>query len=177
MANLLERWEKDREAVTASWVASMEARAAAAEARRGSLARRPERFLAIGPPAGPGDREAIRRDEAARKWNRGVARRNLEKARRMPWGETFADRLPVLRMRAGLSQVDLAAALGAWQSRVAKWEKGYGDLRLHDALRLCDILDVELAVLCDPDAALPSTPFDHARLRKACTAGSVAGSA
>jgi DNA-binding XRE family transcriptional regulator len=102
--------------------------------------------------------------EAERRWN-------LELAMSLPWDDRFAVRLRALRARSGLSQKQLAREIGATQTRVSRWESGTGNPSIRALVRLCRALDADLAILCDPDAGLPTTPYDpHARLRKACAA-------
>lgn len=55
--------------------------------------------------------------------------------------------LRVLRMRRGLSQVQLAEAIGTKQPHIARIENGNTDLRLETCRKLAEALDVDLNTL------------------------------
>lgn len=59
--------------------------------------------------------------------------------------------LRVLRLRRGMSQAQLAAAIGTQQPHVARIERGQSDLRLETCRRIAEALGVDLNTL---DAAL-----------------------
>jgi transcriptional regulator with XRE-family HTH domain len=61
----------------------------------------------------------------------------------------LAEKLERLRRRAGLSQGELAASVGTYQSRISEWELAKGGPNLAQALRLARLLGVPLDYLAD----------------------------
>lgn len=57
------------------------------------------------------------------------------------------DSLRSLRLKAGLSQSDLAEAIGATQPHVSRIEAGKCDVQFETARRLCDALNIDMNAL------------------------------
>ena len=64
------------------------------------------------------------------------------------WGQ-----LRELRERRGLSQTDLAVKIAGQAAVISRWEKGRSGMRIANAMRIADALDVELVLVV---AAQPS---------------------
>lgn len=80
----------------------------------------------------------------------------MNEARRWAAGVLYAGKpvtLRVLRMRRGLSQAQLAEAIGTQQPHIARIENGIADLRLDTCRRLAGALEIDLNTL---DQALQS---------------------
>ena len=52
----------------------------------------------------------------------------------------MGERVVLLRKRAGLSQADLAAALGVSLATVGAWERGVNEMRVLDAREVAAVL-------------------------------------
>ena len=63
-----------------------------------------------------------------------------------------------MRKRAGISQVDLAKALGVTQSAVSQWEMGVTSPRQAMLLRLADVLGCTVDELLRGDAEKTKNP-------------------
>ena len=101
----------------------------------------------------PADHVSI--EELASRWSREPDRKqNLEHARR--WvADTFytaeGDTLRTLRLRKGMSQSELAAAVGTSQPHIARIERGTENVTIDTCRRLVRALDIDMNAL---DAAL-----------------------
>lgn len=71
---------------------------------------------------------------------------------------TFAEKLEMLRKRRGMSQGEVAAAIGAYQSRVSEWAGGDKWPKLPQAFRLAGVLGVSLDYLADDTLDEPPAP-------------------
>ena len=65
----------------------------------------------------------------------------------------FSDNLQFLRSRQGLTQEQLAEALGVSRQSVSKWESGLSFPEMDTILRLCDLFSVSMDTLLRGDAA------------------------
>jgi transcriptional regulator with XRE-family HTH domain len=80
----------------------------------------------------------------------------VDVARRDTFGpeyRTFIGKLVEARRAAGVTQIDLAKALGITQSEVSKIERSERRLDIFDYLRICRALGI------DPGAPLRDIPF------------------
>lgn len=62
----------------------------------------------------------------------------------------MGERVVLLRKRAGLSQADLAAALGVSLATVGAWERGVNEMRVLDAREVAAVLGTTLEALTGP---------------------------
>jgi transcriptional regulator with XRE-family HTH domain len=79
-----------------------------------------------------------------------------------PHRKAFAENLVNLRIRARLTQPQVAERMGKVQATYSKWETGYGTPKLHDIVALC------VALGCTPNqlfewapARAPTMSQDH----------------
>ena len=70
----------------------------------------------------------------------------------------YAERIRMLRLRAGLSQQELGRQLGVSAVAVGKWERGQTQPDIHALSRMADILGTTIDDLCDH--AVPPPPAD-----------------
>lgn len=70
----------------------------------------------------------------------------------------YAERIRMLRIRAGLSQQELGRQLGVSAVAVGKWERGQTQPDIHSLTRMADIFGTTIDDLCD--RAAPTSPAD-----------------
>jgi DNA-binding transcriptional regulator YiaG len=76
---------------------------------------------------------------------RAIAPGQVKEARGAPLGmnESLGTRIRTLREAGGLTQTDLAVAIGVTEAAVAAWETGHSlNLKLQTFLRILDVLGV-----------------------------------
>lgn len=61
----------------------------------------------------------------------------------------IGERVRAIRLQRQLSQTDLATRIGITFQQVQKYEKGDNRLSLSRALKVCEVLDIEIATLLD----------------------------
>lgn len=73
----------------------------------------------------------------------------------------IASRIRTLRLRLGLSQIELARAVGVSKQAMCQWEKGTNKaLKGENLLRLASALKVDPAVLLRGDLPAPGAKLD-----------------
>jgi transcriptional regulator with XRE-family HTH domain len=58
--------------------------------------------------------------------------------------QTYRLELKKYRLQAGMTQKDLANAIGIKQDYVSRWERGYSNLSAEMAFKICTVLDISL---------------------------------
>jgi len=90
-------------------------------------------------------------DEIVARFERDPAmKEELRDARRWVADTVLAGKpvtLRTLRLRKGLSQAQLATAIGTQQPHIARIENGNSDLRLDTCRRIAQVLDIDLNTL------------------------------
>ena len=79
--------------------------------------------------------------------------------------QTYHLELKKYRLQAGMTQTDLANAIGVKQDYVSRWERGYSDLSAEMAFKICTVLDISLNELL----GWKTTPEQLENQRKADT--------
>ena len=64
---------------------------------------------------------------------------------------TFAERLAILRKRAGIKQEDLAVEIGVSIDSIRRWEGGKQEPRVSELIRLADALGIRINELVGED--------------------------
>lgn len=64
---------------------------------------------------------------------------------------TFAERLAILRKRAGIKQEDLAVEIGVSIDSIRRWEGGKQEPRVSELIRLADTLGIRINELVGED--------------------------
>ena len=90
-------------------------------------------------------------------------------------GSSMGERIAGLRRERGLSQAELAAAMGVSRSAVAQWETDRAGQVTGNLARIAQLLDVSVEVLLHGDAArspqgLTGDELALLRLYRACSA-------
>ena len=108
-------------------------------------------FIAPAPAEAPVPPGYTTIDEIVAKFDRDPAlKQEMRSARRWVADTVLAGKpvaLRTLRLRMGLSQAQLAEAIGTQQPHVARIEGGQADLRLETCRRIAEALDVDLNTL------------------------------
>ena len=108
-------------------------------------------FVAPAPPAAPIPRGYETIDEIVAKFDRDPKmQKAMLEARRWVADTVLAGRpvtLRTLRLRKGMSQAQLAEAIGTQQPHVARIENGQADLRLETCRRIAGVLGIDLNTL------------------------------
>ncbi|MBO4838068.1 MAG: helix-turn-helix transcriptional regulator [Lachnospiraceae bacterium] len=83
----------------------------------------------------------------------------------------LCDKIQTARKRAGLSQVDLADAMGVSRQSVSKWETGESNPDIGKLAQLAKVLNVSADWLLSEEEDLPDKPDGSARTEDARAAG------
>ena len=82
--------------------------------------------------------------------------------------KTISQNIAYYRKKAGLSQKEFAAKLGAAPSRVSSWETGANSTDIDTLFEICSILDVSINDMCGvyPDSNLSLSYPEQEHIKK-----------